>query len=107
MGLFDETKFTRPVIWIKSQTSLMYFVYLAFRSENPFDFWTKCVNCFQIHEDKPINLESLRSNFRSIKNGGKLDTYDIELKRIADEYNGYTTKKEATASDNMATAYIT
>ena len=107
MGLFDETKFTRPIIWIKSQTSLMYFVYLAFRSENPFDFWTKCVNCFQIHEDKPINLESLRSNFRSIKNGGKLDTYDIELKRIADEYNGYTTKKEATASDNMPTAYIT
>ena len=106
MGIFDETKFTRPVLWKKSQTSLMYFVYLTFRTDNPFDFWTKCANCFQIQDGKPINRESLRSNFRPLINKGKLGTYDIELKRIADEYNGCT-KKKATASDEMATAYIT
>ena len=46
-------------------------------------------------------------NFRSIISKGKLDTYDIELKRIADEYNSCTIKKEATASDRKAKAYIT
>ena len=107
MGIFDETVFTRPVLWIKSQVSLMYFVYLSFRADNPFDFWTKCANCFQIREGKPINRESLRCNFRSIISKVKLDTYDIELKRIADEYNSCTIKKEATASDRKAKAYIT
>lgn len=107
MGIFDETVFTRPVLWIKSQVSLMYFVYLSFRADNPFDFWTKCANCFQIREGKPINRESLRCIFRSIISKGKLDTYDIELKRIADEYNSCTIKKEATASDRKAKAYIT
>ncbi len=34
MGIFDETVFTRPVLWIKSQVSLMYFVYLSFRADN-------------------------------------------------------------------------
>lgn len=72
----------------------MYFVYLSFRADNPFDFWTKCANCFQIREGKPINRESLRCNFRSIISKGKLDTYDIELKRIADEYNSCTIKRK-------------
>ena len=66
MGIFDETVFTRPVLWIKSQVSLMYFVYLSFRADNPFDFWTKCANCFQIREGKPINRESLRCNFQPL-----------------------------------------
>lgn len=105
MGIFDETKFIRPILWKKSQASLMYFVYLAFRSDNPFDFWRKCAHCFQIQRGKPLNLESLRSNFRPILKKGKLDTYDIELKRIADEYAS-TKKKKATASDK-AKAYIT
>lgn len=130
-GIFDKAKFVKPVewikeqrllayflylafgkwnkknLWVKSQVSLMYFVYLSFRADNPFDFWTKCANCFQIREGKPINRESLRCNFRSIISKGKLDTYDIELKRIADEYNSCTIKKEATASDRKAKAYIT
>ncbi len=68
-GIFDETVFEHPIVWMKTQTSLMYFVHLAFKQHNPYDVWVKCVNCF-----------------RFIVKKGLMDTYDIQLKTIADNY---------------------
>lgn len=33
-GIFDETVFEHPIVWMKTQTSLMYFVHLAFKQHN-------------------------------------------------------------------------
>ena len=85
-GIFDETKFTEPVQWTKSQAQLMYFVQLAFKADNPFDVWRKCVHCFCFPGGAKPNRGSMNSNFRSIKKKGLLDTFDIELKRIANNY---------------------
>ncbi len=85
-GIFDETKFTGAVQWTKSQAQLMYFVYLAFKTDNPFDVWAKCVHCFCYPDGAKPNRSSMNSNFRLIKKKGLLDTFDIELKRIANNY---------------------
>ena len=34
-GIFDETVFEHPIVWMKTQTSLMYFVHLAFNNTIP------------------------------------------------------------------------
>lgn len=85
-GIFDETVFEHPIVWMKTQTSLMYFVHLAFKQHNPYDVWVKCVNCFRLQNDKVPNRESMDSNFRFIVKKGLMDTYDIQLKTIADNY---------------------
>ena len=85
-GIFDETVFEHPIVWMKTQTSLMYFVHLAFKQHNPYDVWVKCVNCFRLQRDKVPNRESMDSNFRFIVKKGLIDTYDIQLKTIADNY---------------------
>lgn len=91
-GIFDETKFGEPVRWMKSQAQLMYFVHLAFKTDNPFDVWIKCVHCFCFPDGTQPNRNSMNSNFRHIKKRGLLDTFDIELKRIADDYTCVKTK---------------
>ena len=48
--------------------------------------WVKCVNCFRLQNDKVPNRESMDSNFRFIVKKGLMDTYDIQLKTIADNY---------------------
>ena len=85
-GIFDETEFSTPVKWIKKQAQLMYFVYLAFKKDNPFDIWVKSVYCFCMANGKKPNRESLHCNFRNFIQKGILDTYDTELKNIADSY---------------------
>ena len=85
-GIFDEAEFKGPIQWTKSQAQLMYFVHLAFKTDNPFDVWVKCVHCFCFPNGTQPNRESMNSNFRLIKKRGLLDTFDIELKRIADNY---------------------
>lgn len=85
-GIFDEAEFKGPIQWTKSQAQLMYFVHLAFKTDNPFDVWVKCVHCFRFPNGTQPNRESMNSNFRLIKKRGLLDTFDIELKRIADNY---------------------
>ena len=46
----------------------------------------KVVNCFRLQRDKVPNRESMDSNFRFIVKKGLIDTYDIQLKTIADNY---------------------
>ena len=53
MGIFDETVFTRPVLWIKSQVSLMYFVYLSFRADNPLTFGQNAPTAFKFEKASP------------------------------------------------------
>lgn len=85
-GIFDETVFERPIVWMKTQSRLMYFVHLAFKPHNPYDVWVKCMNCFRLQNGKTPNRESMDSNFRFIVKKGLLETYDIRLKTIADNY---------------------
>lgn len=85
-GIFDETAFSLPVTWMKTQSQLMYFVHLAFKAENPFDVWVKCVHCFRLQDGKKPNRQSMDSNYRFIVKKGRMDTYDAELKSIADNY---------------------
>lgn len=86
-GLFDESEFKGPVVWLKSQNLLSYLVYLAFKRENPFDIWKKCVYCFRYHDGKIPNRGSMDSNFRLIVKKGELDTLDVKLKTIAYNYS--------------------
>jgi len=95
-GIFDETVFEQPIVWIKTQSRLMYFAHLAFKPHNPYDVWVKCVNCFRLQNGKAPNRESMDSNFRFIVKKGLLETYDIRLKTIADNY--LSSKEKDTAS---------
>lgn len=95
-GIFDETMFEQPIVWMKTQSLLMYFVHLAFKPHNPYDIWVKCVNCFRLQNGKAPNKQSMESNFRFIIKKGLLTTYDTCLKSIADNYLGY--KNTAIAS---------
>ena len=54
--------------------------------DNPFDIWVKSVYCFCMANGKKPNRESLHCNFRNFIQKGILDTYDTELKNIADSY---------------------
>lgn len=99
-GILDETKFCQPVIWIKKQSQLMYFVHSAFKADNPSDVWVKCVHCFRLQDGKEPNRQSMDSKYRFIVRKGLLETYDTELKRIADEYTGIK-KKDANTSNTM------
>lgn len=85
-GIFMETEFKSPVVWMKSQIRLSYLVHLAFKPENPFDMWVKSVYCFRFPSGKAPSRESMDSNFRALKKRGTLDTFDIKLKTIADNY---------------------
>ena len=95
-GIFDETVFEQPIVWIKTQSRLMYFAHLAFKPHNPYDVWVKCVNCFRLQNGKAPNRESMDSNFRFIVKKGLLETYDLRLKTIADDY--LSSKEKDTAS---------
>lgn len=85
-GIFDETEFSTPITWIKKQTQLMYFAYLAFKKDNPFDLWVKCMHCFRLENGKKPNRNSMDSNMRFFIREGLLTTYNAELKNIADNY---------------------
>ena len=101
-GIFDETVFEQPIVWIKTQSRLMYFAHLAFKPHNPYDVWVKCVNCFRLQNGKAPNRESMDSNFRFIVKKGLLETYDIRLKTIADNY--LSSKEKDTASSMEVSA---
>lgn len=99
-GIFDVTKFKGAVKWMKPQGQLMYFVYLAFKTDNPFDLWKKCAACFRLLNGAAPNQQSLNCNFRFIKKNGLLATYNTELKRIADKYNGISENANMKITDN-------
>lgn len=87
-GIFDEMKFKGPIVWQKSQAQLMYFVRLAFKEDNPYDLWKKCALCFCLTDNGTPNHRSMDSYFNCIEKRGKKNTYNAELKAIADRYIG-------------------
>lgn len=92
-GIFEETDFKQPVVWIQKQCSLIYFIYMVFKDDNPYDLWTKCVYCFRLQDNKIIKRRSLDGNRITAMKTDK--PHNIELKRIADEYNDYVNGVEA------------
>lgn len=58
---------------------------MAFKEDNPYNLWVKCVSCSRFQNGKTPNRGSLVPNCRLIM---KQDNpYDVELKKIADDYN--------------------
>lgn len=95
-GILEESKFTNPVVWMMPQNQLIYFVHLAFKEDNPYDLWVKCVYCFRFQNGKTPCRSSLNSNFRLIMK--QYSVYNQELKTIADDYND-NSNNSAEASD--------
>lgn len=102
-GIFEEIDFKQPVVWIKKQCSLIYFIYMVFKDENPYDLWAKCVYCFRLQSDKTINRRSLDGNRITLMKTDK--PYNIELKRIAEEYNDNVNSAD-TSMNIVADAHI-
>lgn len=102
-GIFEEIDFKQPVVWIKKQCSLIYFIYMVFKDENPYDLWAKCVYCFRLQSDKTINRRSLDGNRITLMKTDK--PYNIELKRIAEEYNDNINSAD-TSMNIVADAHI-
>ncbi len=100
-GIFDESLFTEPVKWIKSQSKLMYLIYMAFKEDNPYDIWRKCSKCFYLRNGKKPNRESMCTNIRSMIKKGQLETYNEELKAIAASYVG--SRKSELRTNSQAT----
>lgn len=86
-GIFDEPKFKQPVVWTKKQSQLIYFVHSAFKADNPLDVGVKCLYCFRLQNEKVPNRQNMVCNYHSLVKNGLLNTYDTELKHIANEYN--------------------
>ena len=75
----------KPIEWKGDQRQLSYFVQLSLAPSNK-NFWTIAQSCFTINGNPP-NKESMKSGVVALKLNGKYDRYDLELKRIASEYN--------------------
>lgn len=102
-GILEESKFTEPITWMKTQNSLIFFVYMAFKNDNPYDLWVKCVSCFRFQNGKAPNRSSLVSNCRLIMQQG--NSYNVELKKIADEYNKDSNNSAAASKSDDVEAY--
>lgn len=100
-GILEECQFTEPVVWMKTQNLLIYFVYMAFKEDNPYDLWVKCVSCFRFQNGKAPNRSSLVPNCRLIMKQN--NPYCLELKTIADDYNRNSNNRAKTSeADDVA-----
>lgn len=102
-GIMEESEFSRPVVWLKTQTALMYFVHLAFKEDNPYDLWVKCVSCFRFQNGKAPHRGTLVTNLRPLM---RLSTpYDPKLKKITDDYNNNSNNSAETSDKVDVTAH--
>lgn len=102
-GILEESEFSKPIVWQKSQTALMYFVYLAFKEDNPYDLWVKCVSCFRFQNGNAPCRSTLVSNLRPLMKQNV--PYNTELKKIADDYNDNSNGSAETSDKINVTAY--
>jgi hypothetical protein len=79
----SETR--KPVAWMKSQRQLSYFIYNTFSKTNK-DYWVKTQACFSINGKAP-HKGSLISGLQTLQAQTGYGSYDVELKRIASNYN--------------------
>ena len=85
-GIFDAKRYIRPIEWIQEQRLLGYFVQIAFSKLNTRNIWNKTVCCFSIFGQEP-HKGSMCSGFNYIVRKNLLDTYNCELKEIAERFN--------------------
>ena len=102
-GILEECKFTDPIVWMKSQNQLIYFIHLSFKEDNPYDLWVKCVFCFRFQNGKAPRRACLNSNCRLIMKRNSV--YNQELKTIADNYNDNSNYSAETSDKIDVTAH--
>ncbi len=80
-----KSKILKPVEWISDQRHLSYFIHLTFSKTNK-DIWIKTHACFTVNGATP-NTGTMKSGLVSLQAKNGFETYDLELKRIASNYN--------------------
>lgn len=93
-GIFDKTKFIKPIDWIKNQRQLSYFVYIAFGRYNKRHLWIKGECCFRINGTIP-HRACFVSGCSKIKQDGWVNKYDLRLKQICDKFNQIDSKDDS------------
>ncbi len=85
-GIFNDSdeEFV-SVEWKGSLRLLAYFVQITFSPTN-YEFWSKAQNCFSINGKNP-NRSSLKSASGFLHVYKDLDSYDLCLKSIAEQFN--------------------
>lgn len=86
LGIFDTKTFKQPVNWLREQRLLAYFVKNAFGPTNSKNLWVKAASCFLV-DGKTPHKESLVTGYNAIERSGLADTYNTDLKNIAETYN--------------------
>lgn len=85
LGVFGLSANHTPVLWIREQRLLGFFVYFALRPMNR-DFWAKAAARFTL-EGISVNQESLKSGWTSIlKDHEKAEDYEPMLYAIAQDF---------------------
>ena len=85
MGLFGLNSDIEPVNWIQPLRHLAYFVSLAF-TQNDNNVWIKTEARFLVNNQKP-NVGTLKSSLSPIKKQDVWNTYNPQLKEIAETFN--------------------
>lgn len=85
LGIFDKEKFKKPVNWIREQRLLSYFAKMAFGSTNSKHLWVKTYCCFVINGKTP-HKDSFLTGYGQLLRSGQIESYDIDLKAIAENY---------------------
>ena len=85
-GIFNTKNYIRPIDWIQEQRLLGYFVQIAFSKLNTRNIWNKTVCCFSIFGNEP-HKGSLCSGYTKLVRMNLVDTYNYELKEIAERFN--------------------
>lgn len=85
LGAFGRVEKTKPINWIRNLRQLAYFIKTALSDTNE-NIWVITRNCFVL-SDKKINRASLKSALGYVTSHGKLDEYNSDIKRIAEQYN--------------------
>ena len=87
MSIFNlsKSRTRKPVEWMSDQRHLTYFIFHTFSLTNR-DYWIKTLPCFTIKSQLPYKA-SMVSGLHALQLLSDYDTYDLQLKRIASQYN--------------------
>ena len=87
MSIFNlsKSRTRKPIEWMGDQRHLTYFIFQTFSKTNR-DYWIKAQACFTIKGKTP-HKASMVSGLHALQLRPDYDTYDLQLKRIASQYN--------------------
>ncbi len=83
-GIFGRSTKKLPVAWLRDQSSLAYFVYLAFTHENK-NAWAIASGSFIVNDDMPTK-SAMQAFVAKLKREDRLENYDVELFEIVSKY---------------------